>query len=170
LPVNYIVFFLLAAMGTGSAILMITRRNPISSALWLIANFLALAGIYLTLEAQFLAVMQIVVYAGAIMVLVLFVIMLLNLKANPDDAGPTGIRIFVNIALVVMVLTLITEAVIHPMQADIVFASSTAGKIGTVENIGSMLYTVYMFPFEMTSILLLAALIGAVLLAKRRFP
>jgi len=152
---------------------MITRANPVNSALFLILNFISLAGIYLTLNAQFVAVIQILVYAGAIMVLVLFVIMLLNL----EDEGPLRDsftkRHYASMLLALLTLALLVE-VIGWKGADSIagmtqFASNSA-EIGTVEHIGDVLFTRYIFPFELTSILLLAAMIGAVVLAKKRFP
>lgn len=163
-------FLILAALSVFSAVMVITRKNPVNSALFLIMNFIVLAGIYLTLHAQFVAIMQIVVYAGAIMVLVIFVIMLLNLQNERDLSEPFGMRMYVNIAIAVLVLTLVIEAIGVPGASSMVQQSPSAAGIGTVEHIGSILYTRFLYPFELTSILLLAAMIGAILLAKRRLP
>lgn len=141
-----------------------------NSALSLIVNFIALAGIYLTLHAQFVAIIQILVYTGAIMVLVLFVIMLLNLQ---DEARLKEFRTwkqYVGIAFSAMLLVLIIQPVASISGAAFGSISDASYLIGTVESIGAELYTNYLFPFELTSLLLLVAIVGAVLLAKKRFP
>lgn len=168
-----IVFFVLAAVAVLSAILMITRANPVSSALFLILNFISLAGLYLTLHAQFVAIIQILVYAGAIMVLVLFVIMLLNL----EDEGPLREQLtkrhYASMLFALLTLVLLVQTIgwaggdtLAGMQQQ----SPLAVVNGTVEHIGDVLFTAYVFPFLLTSILLLAAMLGAVVLAKKRFP
>ncbi len=160
-----ILFLVLAAAAIVSAILMITRRNPVTSALYLVFNFFIIAVLYLLLRAQFIAVIQVTVYAGAIMVLFLFVIMLLNLG---DDkllkwkltSGKT----------IAAVLCLVMLAEISYFIVNFVPGSGISPKaesMGTVESIGKVLFTSYLFPFEMTSILLIAAIVGAVFLAKK---
>lgn len=168
-----IVFFILAAVAAISGILMITRANPVNSALFLILNFISLAGIYLTLNAQFVAIIQILVYAGAIMVLVLFVIMLLNLQDEGPLREELSKRHYANILFALAALALIIEVLgwqggdtLNAMQQ----MAPNAVQNGMVQNIGDVLFTSYVFPFEVTSILLLAAMIGAVVLAKKRFP
>ncbi|PLX30848.1 MAG: NADH-quinone oxidoreductase subunit J [Ignavibacteria bacterium] len=168
-----IVFFILAAVAAISGILMITRANPVNSALLLILNFISLAGIYLTLNAQFVAIIQILVYAGAIMVLVLFVIMLLNLQDEGPLREELSKRHYANVFFALAVLALIIEVLgwqggetLNAMQQ----MAPNAVQNGMVQNIGDVLFTSYVFPFEVTSILLLAAMIGAVVLAKKRFP
>jgi NADH-quinone oxidoreductase subunit J len=146
-----IVFLVLAAVAVLSGILMITRANPVNSALFLILNFISLAGIYLTLHAQFVAIIQILVYAGAIMVLVLFVIMLLNL----EDEKP------------------LRETLTKRHYASLLFAMVTLAIIVQVigwQGAGSLAGMQQFAPFELTAFLLLAAMIGAVVLAKKRFP
>ena len=161
-----IVFLILAAAAIVSAVLMITRKNPVTSALYLVFNFFIIAVLYLFLRAQFIAVIQITVYAGAIMVLFLFVIMLLNLgedkllkwKLNSTKtiASLLGLVLLAEIAYYVMNFT--STSGISPQSES----------MGTVESIGKVLYASYLFPFEITSILLLAALVGAIFLAKRK--
>ncbi len=163
-----VLFYGLAAVSIGSALMMVTRRSPVMSAIWLIANFFALAGLYLTLHAQFIAVIQIIVYAGAIMVLFLFVIMLLNLgdaKGLNEKISYTKIIAVGLSGGVLMELLAIVgfSNVVLPVQNV-----DRAVQIGTVENIGKELFSTFLFPFEITSVLLLAAIIGAVILAKRR--
>jgi len=148
---------------------MILQRNPVVSALLLVGNFFCIAGLYLLLQQQFLAVIQIVVYTGAIMVLVIFVIMLLNLGDEQRLAERINFWQSIGIALVVgflaeMVYILMfsgrtgTHTALHP----------EAGSLGTVEAIGNALFTRFLLPFEVTSLLLLVAIVGAVILAKRR--
>jgi NADH-quinone oxidoreductase subunit J len=163
-----IVFYTLAIISIGSALLMVTRRNPVIAALYLILNFFCLAGLYLTLQAQFIAVIHILVYAGAIMVLFVFVIMLLNLgdKQTLNDAiSPKKVVAGgLSLALLLELLYIIVYATKDLPAYDVKQALET----GTVEHIGKELFTNFLFPFEVTSILLLAAIIGAVLLAKRK--
>jgi NADH-quinone oxidoreductase subunit J len=165
--VEEILFYCFAAGGAVSAVLVITRRNPIISALWLIANFFCLAGLYLTLHAQFIAIVQILVYAGAIMVLFVFVIMLLNLGDEERlrerfswrkvAAGTIGG------GLVMELIYIFTMGSGFP-PADPALATS----VGTVEAIGSQVFTRFLFPFEVTSLLLTAAIVGAIVLAKKK--
>jgi NADH-quinone oxidoreductase subunit J len=163
-----IVFFFLAAVAVSSAVLMLLQRNPVNSALCLVLNFFALGGLYLTLRAQFIAMVHIIVYAGAIMVLVLFVIMLLNLgdgrRLRETLSFKTYIGIGSSVALfaeLFYILGVRGRMPLMPLSAD-------AQKIGTVEFLGKVLYTTYLFPFEITSLLLLAAIVGAVMLAKKK--
>lgn len=163
-------FVLFALIAASSSILMITRKNPVISALFLILNFAALAGIYLLLNAQFIAVVQVIVYAGAIMVLFLFVIMLLRpeeekniLKSNPLIkylAIAAGILVFVQIVALLLFFKPLNVANPDLMQRI---------KVGTVENIGSELYTKYIIPVQVAAFILLSATIGALVLAKKKF-
>ncbi len=161
-------FYFLAIISVGSALMMVTRRNPVIAALYLILNFFALSGLYLTLNAQFIAFIQILVYAGAIMVLFLFVIMLLNL----GDVKLLGDKIsYKKIIAAVLSFGLLMELIYIFGYARASLPASRFDKsvdLGTVENIGKELFTTFLFPFEVTSILLLAAIVGAVILAKRK--
>jgi NADH-quinone oxidoreductase subunit J len=163
-----VLFYGLAAMSVVSAVLMITRRNPVMSVLFLIMNFFALAGLYLTLQAQFIAVIQIFVYAGAIMVLFLFVIMLLNLGDEKQFTEKISYKKIVGTGLAIGVLLellyIIGLAPTGLPPGDL----ERGAAIGTVEVLGTALFTRYLFPFEITSILLLVAIVGAVLLAKKK--
>ncbi|MDP2208227.1 MAG: NADH-quinone oxidoreductase subunit J [Bacteroidota bacterium] len=168
MSIDTIVFFILAATSIISAILVITRRSPIISVVYLVFNFIILAIIYLTLHAQFIAVIQVIVYAGAIMVLFLFVVMLLNLgkeemlteKITYKKRIAIGLAVVMSVQIIIGITTSFGE---HPNQL-----SPLATQIGTVEHIGKVLFTQYLLPFEIASILLLAAIIGAVVLAKKR--
>lgn len=157
-------FFIMAAIIIASAVGVVAARNPIHSALCLVANLLTVAGIFASLDAHFLATVQIIVYAGAIVVLVLFVLMLLNIKVEQTKkmgmatllgASTTGV-LFLAIAL-------------PPLnEAFKVFPEPSAGLTGSVQNIGRVLYRTYAFPFEAASMLLMAAIVGAVMLAKKK--
>jgi NADH-quinone oxidoreductase subunit J len=165
--IEQILFYFFAAGGIVSALLVVTRRNPIISAICLIVNFFCLAGMYLTLHAQFIAVIQILVYAGAIMVLFVFVIMLLNLgneRSLRDGftwkkvvAGGFGFGVLMELIYIFMIQT-------GTPSIDM----ERATNIGTVEAVGRMLFTRFLFPFEVTSLLLTAAIVGAIVLAKKK--
>ena len=147
-----------------------TRRNPVHSAIFLIVNFIALAGIYLTLHAQFIAIIQILVYAGAIMVLVLFVIMLLNLQDEHTLSEPMTTKRITAFVFSGLLLVLLVQSIVSVFGNSQTAQAPAAGQIGSVQGIGTTLYRSFLFPFELASMLLLAAIIGAVLLAKKRFP
>ena len=163
-----IFFYFLAIVSVGSALMVITHRNPVIAALYLILNFFCLAGLYLTLHAQFIAVIHILVYAGAIMVLFLFVIMLLNLGDEEKLAEKISVRKILAVGLSVGVLMEILSII---GVSNTLLPPGDLNKgidIGTVEFIGRQLYTSYLLPFEVTSILLLAAIVGAIVLAKKK--
>ncbi len=163
-----ILFFVFAITSAVSSVLMITRRNAVISALFLILNFAGLAGLYLLLNAQFIAVAQVIVYAGAIMVLFLFVIMLLR---------PENEKKFLEANRAVKIFAMVIAGLIFVQLAYLIFFShpslspkaeiSASVKAGTIEEIGRQLFTNYVLPFEAAGFLLLAATIGAIVLAKR---
>ncbi len=167
--IELILFVVLAAVAAISAVVMITRQNPILSALSLIVNFFALSGLYLLLNAQFIAVAQVIVYAGAIMVLFLFVIMLLNTgKEEQILSIKKGLKYF----------AILLAGVVFAQLAYIIFFKSGNAlpvqdavksiESGEVQNIGRELYTNYLIPFEAAGFLLLAATMGAMILAKKK--
>jgi NADH-quinone oxidoreductase subunit J len=181
-----VVFYIFAAAAVISAALCILQKSPIAAALWLVSTMFSLAAIYVLLNAQFIAAIQVLVYAGAVMVLFLFVIMLLNLgHAQSDIRGPSTVAATLVIVglLSVELIALFTysprrlasELAQWPTFTDpaTVFV---AGKItqqatearGVVGAVAAPLFQVYLIPFEITSILLLVAMIGAVVLAKRK--
>jgi len=162
-------FFLIAVLAILTAILMITRRNPIVSVLYLIVNFFCLAVMYLLLHAQFIAIIQILVYAGAIMVLFLFVIMLLNLGDETRFSERANLKkmIAVGLASVVLLQILIGMGLLTGNGSTSL--SPRATEMGTVESIGKVLFTDFLLPFEITSIILLAAMVGVIVLAKKKF-
>ena len=146
---------------------MVTQRNPVMSAIYLIGNFFSLAALYLILRAQLLAVLQIAVYTGAIMVLVIFVIMLLNLGDEAHLMGRISLKAGAGIALVCGLLLEICYIVFTSELPSTAAPFESAG-LGTVESLGSALFGRFLLPFELTSILLLAAIVGAVVLARKR--
>jgi NADH-quinone oxidoreductase subunit J len=163
-------FYLFGAVAVIASLLVIAQRNPIYSVLLLIASFGALSGLYVLLQAPFVAVTQIIVYAGAIMVLFLFVVMLLNApheetehdeKVHPlRRPGPMRFGAALAVALLVELLWALTRA----GSEGTVFP---AAELISVRAIGRALFTDYAFPFEVTSLLIIAAMVGAVVLAKR---
>ena len=148
-----------------SAVLTVTRRNPVQSVLFLILNFFCLALLYLTLHAEFLAIIQILVYAGAIMVLFLFVIMLLNLGDDASLRERSGPSRIVGIALALIVLA---QLGLLLSRGNLPPGNQLPEGFGTAEKFGGSLFREYLLPFEMTSILLLAALVGVMILAKKK--
>jgi len=161
-----IIFWAFAGLAVLSGLACITRRSPVASALWLVVTLFALAALFVLLDAQFIAVLQVLVYAGAIMVLFLFVIMLLNLgRAGPTDLkGPLGRGVGVFLAgLLLMQLLVLRQAGLAPGGP----VRPPLGQ-GMIPSVARPLFTVYLVPFEITSILLLAAIVGAVVLAKRK--
>ena len=160
-----IAFFIMALIAVVSALAVVMLHNPIYSALALVTNLLTVAGLFALLDAHFLSVVQIIVYAGAIVVLVLFVLMLLNIKL---ETARNRSGAFVAVAVLTGVIFL---AAVLPLaqQAFTVFADPNTALEGTVENMGISLYSKYVFPFEAASVLIMVAIVGAVMLAKRNF-
>jgi NADH-quinone oxidoreductase subunit J len=163
-------FILFGSICAVSAVLMVTRPNPVISALFLVLNFCSLAGLYLILNAQFIAVAQVIVYAGAIMVFFLFVIMLLNPESEKRFfEQKSKIRIFI-VAIVALVLIQIVYIIFLSKPSETVTGEvARSVETGTVENIGKEMFTNYILPFEAAGYLLLAATIGALVLAKKKF-
>ena len=166
-----LLFVLLAGLAIGSAIAMVVQRNPLYSAISLIGVFIALAGLYLTLAAPFLAAIQIIVYAGAIMVLVVFVIMLLNVEEEEHKPLRMGYLTVIAILLAAIlfgeagfILYFMGNSPLEPLSPN---ASGNPSNVGLTASIGTGLFTTYLLPFEITSILLLMAIVGAMTLARR---
>ena len=157
------VFVLAALIGVGSALGLVLRRNPVHGALFLVVNLGSVAVLYLTLGAQFLAAAQVIVYAGAIMVLFVFAIMMLipgKEETGPDPRRPVRLLAIPFGALLLLeVLLMVVARPAHP--------GGRVRAAGGVQAIGRLLFTDYLFPFELTSVLLLAALVGVLALAKR---
>jgi len=161
-------FFIVAVILVVASILVIMQRNPVFSALFLIAALCAQAILYLFLNATFLAVIQIIVYAGAIMVLFLFVIMLLNLRR--DEFGPERRKAQRSFGILLAVLLLVELGLVIKIGLSKTPSEqmSVNPDFGGVHLVGRYLFTDYLFPFELTSVLLLVAMVGAIVLAKRK--
>lgn len=145
--------------------MVVVHRNPIYSALFLILTLFSLAGLYVLLNAPFIAAVHIIVYAGAIMVLFLFVIMLLDLKKEITRERPRGVLHVLGI-LVSGILFAELVVFLRTGNSNIALATPTEIQIGSTKAIGELLFTDYIFPFEIASVLLLSAIIGSVILAK----
>ncbi len=161
-------FFGFAALLVVCSLLVVLHKNPITSALFLVLAFCALAGIYLLLHAEFLGMVQIVVYAGAIMVLFLFVIMYMNLQHDVETGVQTAVRRGIGwltgAALLLVGTTLLRRGwFLGPANEQV-----PAMEHGNVAAIGKVLYSRYLFPFEITSILLLVAMVGVIVIARGR--
>ncbi len=158
------IFLALAIVSVIMALLMVLSRNPVHSVLFLILTFFAIAGQYVLLNAQFLAVVHIIVYAGAIMVLFLFVLMLLNLSKDTEPQKSSLWKISGAIASGLLLLTLVGA-----MRGSIAVQTPEVSDpgVGLVENLGKVLFTDFVVPFEIAGILFLAAMVGAVLVGKR---
>jgi len=163
-----IAFYTLAACILGFGVLVITAKNTVHSIMFLVVNFLFVAGLYVLLGAQFLAVIQVVVYAGGIVVLYLFVVMLVNLKRPPEahqDRRRRG-RLGVTCSLVVLAELVAIAAYKYVSPAAGLPPALPMGP-DNVAQVGMLLYTDYLIPFELASMLLLVAMVGAIVLAKR---
>jgi NADH-quinone oxidoreductase subunit J len=157
-------FYILAALMLFTAVRTITVRNPVHSVLYLIVTFFIMAAHYVLLNAQFLAAVHIIVYAGAIMVLFLFVLMLLNLNEDAEPVKPLFWKVSATVAASLLVITMVGA-----LKGSVVIADSNApdSELGLVKNLGKVLFTDYVVPFELAGILFLAAMVGAVLVGKR---
>jgi NADH-quinone oxidoreductase subunit J len=178
------VFYIFAAWAVMSSVLCITRSNALSAALWLVSTMFALAAIFVILDAAFIAAIQVLVYAGAVMVLFLFVIMLLNLEVVPHDwkrwpgwVVGTGLAAVLGATLVTLRgysadrLAREVSSLPGAVNARMVFPiedSTMVAAQGAVGRVAQPLFQGYLIPFEITSVLLLAAVVGAVVLAKRK--
>ncbi len=167
---EWLVFAPLAAVALATAVSVIVLRNPMYCALSLVGTFFALSGLFLLLQAQFIAVVQVIIYAGAIMVLFLFVIMLLDVGHEPPAwlrrDRPKLVLGMVLIGLLLLELAVaIGSRVSQGIQGP--YTSEVVNAIGNTQLIGRLLFTDFLIPFEITSIILLVAIVGAMVLAKR---
>jgi NADH-quinone oxidoreductase subunit J len=160
-----ILFLIFAIVAVASAISLVVQTHPISSALSLVGVMVSLAALYLLLGAEFLAAAQLIVYAGAIMVLFIFVIMLLNAGAE-QRSGKSPIVRFIGIPLFAAFIGLMSYIIqgLLPKSPQVIFGAFTKGG---AQEIGAALFTTYLLPFEVTSILILIAIIGAIVLARK---
>jgi NADH-quinone oxidoreductase subunit J len=160
-----ILFWVLSAMALFSALMVITSKNPVHSVIWLILVFFAISGHYLLMNAQFLAIVNIIVYAGAIMVLFLYVLMLMDLKKETEPQKNRWLKLAGAVAGGSLLLVLVAAL----LKADIGKnnAETRMGDIGLIENLGKILFTDFVVPFEISSILFLSAMVGAVVIGKK---
>jgi len=169
LGLQSVLFGILALVAVAGALVTITRRHPLPAALSLVVSFIGLAGLYALLSAPLLAILQILVYAGAIMALVIFVIMLLNVQ---ESDLPVNENVGKSVALALAAITpvlLIFLAILGKLPNDQTLANTPVpADFGTIEVLGKFLYTNYLFAFESVAVLLTVALVGVVILAKRR--
>jgi NADH-quinone oxidoreductase subunit J len=159
-----VVFFVLAAMAILGAISLIVQRHPIHSALSLIVVMIALAGLYLLMGAEFVAAVQIIVYGGAIMVLFVFVIMLLNAGVE-ERTNFSKLAGLAGLPLTIALMGLLAAAVAR--SSDRVQAASAAGAVAPTKALAGLLFQDFVYPFELTSFLILVAILGAIVLAQR---
>jgi NADH-quinone oxidoreductase subunit J len=172
--VEVVTFYALAGLAIGASALVIGQRNPMYSVMFLIAAFAALSGLYIQLEAPFVAVAQIIIYAGAIMVLFLFVVMLLNAPkedgAEWDQSHPLrrGGMARVGAVLAGVLILQLAYALMQIRELDAPVGSQTgASTVSSVRELGRVLFDRHAFAFEATSVLILVAMVGAVVLARR---
>lgn len=167
--VESILFYVLAACILGFGVLVVAARNTVHGVLCLVANFLCVAVVYVMLAAEFLAVIQVLVYAGGIVVLYLFVVMLVNLRRPPGTTPDRRRQSRLGFALAAVLLAEVSAILVysarHPARAVAPPAAGQAG--GNTEIVGALLYTDYLVPFELVSMLLLVAMVGAILLARK---
>ncbi|SHE87753.1 NADH dehydrogenase subunit J [Cnuella takakiae] len=163
MSISEILFYALSAVSLVSALMVITSKNPVYSVLWLIITFFTISGHYLLLNAQFLAIVNIIVYAGAIMVLFLYVLMLMDLRKESEPQKNKWLKLAGAVAGGSLLLVLVAAL----RNADTRMAEINTGNIGLIENLGRVLFTEYVVPFEIASILFLSAMVGAVVIGKR---
>ena len=166
-----IAFYFIAACILGFAVLVVSTRDTVHSVLFLVLDFLFVAALYVLLGAPFLAAIQVLVYAGGIVVLYLFVVMLVNLKRPPeahqDPHRQTGWGLALSVAVLVELAVVGAYSYASPAPALGAPAAASIPVTGNTEQVGWLLYTSYLIPFEIASMLLLVAMIGAIVLAKR---
>jgi NADH-quinone oxidoreductase subunit J len=161
-----IIFYALSAFAIVSAIMVLVSKNPIHSVLWLILVFFAISGHYVLLNAQFLAIVNIIVYAGAIMVLFLFVIMLMNVKVDNEPQKKMIVK-FIGALSGGSLLLLLVALVKQTTQLECKQVLMKEGAIGLIHPLGQALFTDYVLPFEISSVLFLSAMVGAVIIGKK---
>jgi NADH-quinone oxidoreductase subunit J len=166
MAITHIIFWFLTALALVSALMVLLSKNPVYSVLWLIAVFFAISGHYILLNAQFLAIVNMIVYAGAIMVLFLFVIMLMNLDKETEPQKDIWMKVAGVISggcLLMLFVSLVKQAT-EMTNKD---ALLKTGTIGLIENLGKALFSDYVVPFEISSVLFLSAMVGAVVIGKK---
>lgn len=162
--VTQVLFWILSILAIISAIFVLISKNPVHSVLWLIVVFVAISGHYILLDAQFLAIVNLIVYAGAIMVLFLFVLMLMNLNADTEPQKNRWLKIAGVITGGALLLVLVAALKRADLKSQI--AEMNKGDIGLIHNLGISLFHDYVVPFEVSSILFLSAMVGVVVIGK----
>lgn len=162
--VTQILFWFLSFLAVGSAVMVVASKNPVHSILYLIITFFAISGHYILLNAQFIAIVNIIVYAGAIMVLFLFVVMLMNLNADTEPPHKSKYLVYGGVIAGCSLLLVLVAALKQTAAGTLELKS---GSTGLIENLGKTLFTDFVFPFEISSVLFLSAMIGAVVISKR---
>ncbi|MHB8109589.1 MAG: NADH-quinone oxidoreductase subunit J family protein [Syntrophorhabdaceae bacterium] len=168
---KWFIFVVMALMATGSSLLMVTRKNPIHSALWLIVTFFSVAVLYVLLNATFIAVAQVMVYAGAIMMLVIFVIMLIHLEWGAQWASKKTFPKLIGAVITIMLFLQVLAGVYGFNESagqHGIYSAQKLAQMGNTRAVGTLLYGKYVFAFEIASILLLVGIVGAVLLARKK--
>ncbi len=165
MEITQILFWFLSVLAVFGALMMVTSKNPVYSVLWLIVVFFAISGHYILLNAQFLAIVNIIVYAGAIMVLFLFVIMLMNLNAETEPQKNKWLKMAGAVAGGSLMLVFVAAL----RQSDELLKApvSMGGETGLIKTLGKTLFTDYVLPFEISSVLFLSAMVGAVVIGKK---
>lgn len=162
-----VVFYTLAAFILGFGVLVVTARNTVHSVVFLVANFLCIAVLYVTLAAEFLAVIQVLVYAGGIVVLYLFVVMLVNLKRTPEAPVDSRRKGGLGFLLAGALLAEVTAIFLSSRGSGVPAAAAGPPPAGNTEEVGRLLYLDYLIPFELASMVLLVAMVGAIVLARK---
>lgn len=168
MSIDTIIFYILGGLTIGSALMVVLSPHPVRSVLFLVLTFFLITANYILMNAQFVAIVNIIVYAGAIMVLFLFVLMLLNLNKENEPRSslfPKFAAVVAGGILFTVLVAALRDATVQTMNPALV--NTETADIGLVKNLGNLLFTRYVLPFEISSVLFIAAMVGAVLLAKR---
>jgi len=162
-----LIFYLFSALALAGSVVVVSNKNPVMSAISLVLTLFSTAALFILLHAQFVAVVQVLVYTGAIIVLFLFTLMLLNLHKDKlrFDAEHGKLRLA---ALILMIVLIGTVSHLFFKNVPLQNAAASAEGFGTVEGVATLLFTRYLLPFELTSILIVVAIVGVVSIAKRR--
>ncbi len=167
MEVTQILFWFLSVLAVAGAAGVVLSKSPIYSVLSLIVVFFSISGHYILMNAQFLAIVNIIVYAGAIMVLFLFVIMLMNLNADAEPAKSMYLKVAGVIAGMCLMLVFVAAL---SQSESIKISIAKGGDIGLIKNLGKALFSTYVIPFEISSVLFLSAMVGAVVIGKKDEP
>ena len=167
MSIDTIIFYILGGLTIGSALMVVLSHHPVRSVLFLVLTFFMITANYILMNAQFVAIVNIIVYAGAIMVLFLFVLMLLNLSKENEPRSSLLLKLSAFVAGGLLLTVLVAALRDASTAVMISKPEQQFDNIGMVENLGHLLFTKYVLPFEISSVLFIAAMVGAVLLAKR---